>query len=199
MHKDPGSTKILLVCDNSAEIETIRLRLEEAIKVPCCVWHCITLAEGLDLLTNKKLHPDIIILDLGLIDAGNPKEVYLRMGDVANNIPIIALTGTGMVENDLATFVMEAGAADRMVRGQFDRLADAIEFALIRSRNMTKAREVALDKSHNDQQDKKNTHDSAMAEATRKSDERLLEKNRCILWMTGGYSVEDNSETSATS
>ncbi len=197
MHKDANNannTKILLVCDNQADVRNIKLRLEESIKIPCYVWHCLTLAEALDMLNKNKLRADIIILDLGLIGTANPKDIYQKMGDAARNIPIIVLTGTGEEEHDLATFVMEAGAADHMVRGQFSRITDAIEFSLIRHKIAGRSTEDALNKSSPGQQIKEDSHDGEMKEVKRKSDEKNARKNQYISWVMGGYSVEDNEK-----
>ncbi|MCB9980387.1 MAG: hypothetical protein H6863_06415 [Rhodospirillales bacterium] len=194
MHTDPSNTKILLVCDNKADVGNIKLRLEESIQIPCYVWHCLTLTEALDMLNKNKLHADIIILDLGLIGTANPKEIYQKMGESARNIPIIVLTGTGEEEHDLATFVMEAGAADHMVRGQFSRLTDAIEFSLIRHKIAIKSAEDCLNKPSPGQQTIQDAHDGEMKEAKRQSDKRHGEQNQYISWVTGGYSVEDNEK-----
>lgn len=194
MQKDPGNTKILFVCDNKADIGNIKLRLEESIKIPCYVWHCLTLAEALDMLNKNKLRADIIILDLGLIGTASPKEIYMKMGDSAHGIPIIVLTGAGEEEHNLATFVMEAGAADHMIRGQFSRLTDAIEFSLIRYKIANKSTEDSLNQSSPGQKIIQDTHDGEMKEAQRKSDKRHGAQNQYISWVTGGYSVEGNQK-----
>lgn len=176
------NTKILLVSDSKADVSNIKFRLEESIDFPCYIWHCQTLDEALDYLNKRKLRADIVILDLGLIGTANPKDIYDKMGDVAQNIPIIVLTGAGKEEHDLATFVMEAGASDHMVRGQFSRIADAIEFSLIRHKITAATSEQNI-----------NYHDLEMLKAKRISDIRNDEKKQYISWVMGGYSVENNS------
>lgn len=194
MSKDQSNTKILLVCDNKADVGNIKLRLEDSIKIPCYVWHCLTLSEALDMINKKKLRADIIVLDLGLIGTSDPKDIYKEMGDSARDIPIIVLTGTGEDEHDLATFVMESGAADHMIRGQFSRLTDAIEFSLIRHKITKKSTEEAINRPSPGQQVIQDTHDDQMKNAQKKSDAKNEEKNQFISWVTGGYSVEDNSD-----
>jgi DNA-binding response OmpR family regulator len=189
MTSDPNHTKILLVCDNKADVANIRLRLEESIKVPCYVWHCHTLAMALDYLNKKKLRADIIILDLGLIGTTSPKEIYKKMGEAALSIPIIVLTGTGEEEHDLATLVMESGAADHMVRGQFSRIIDAIEFSLIRH----KITIATANKTLSDHQTRQDARNIESLEIKKQSDEKHLQKNQFISWVTGGYSVEENN------
>ena len=183
MDGDNRNTKILLVSDNKADVGNIKLRLEESIDFPCYIWHCSALDEALGYLNEKKLHADIVILDLGLIGIANPKEIYKKMGDGAHNIPIIVLTGAGKEEHDLATYVMEAGASDHMVRGQFSRIADAIEFSLIRHKIPASTSEQNI-----------HHHDLEMMKAKRKSDKRNDEKKQYISWVMGGYSVENNLE-----
>ena len=113
------------------------------------------------------------------------------MGQSARDIPIIALTGTSEDEQDLATFVMEAGAADHMIRGQFGRLIDAIEFSLIR-RRITVA---AAKKRRSDQKDRQEVIALEAIEVEKIQDEKNLEKDQYISWMSGGYSVETIEET----
>ncbi|MCK6417643.1 MAG: response regulator [Alphaproteobacteria bacterium] len=177
------NTKILLVSDNRADVGNIKLRLEESIDFPCYIWHCQTLAEALAYLDEKKLRADLVILDLGLISTANPKEIYKKMGDAAQSIPIIVLTGAGKEEHDLATFVMEAGASDHMVRGQFTRIADAIEFSLIRHKITAATSKQNL-----------HYHDHERMKAKGDSDKRNGEKKQYISWIMGGYSVENNEE-----
>lgn len=184
------NTKILLVSDNKADVENIKMRLEESIDFPCYIWHCSALHEALDYLNKRKLRADIVIIDLGLIGAANPKEIYKKMGDAAQSIPIIVLTGAGKEDHDLATFVMEAGASDHMIRGQFSRITDAIEFSLIRHKIAT----ASSNKGSHDLENRQNDHDVEMMEAKRKSDKKNHEKNQYISWIMGGYSVENNSE-----
>lgn len=195
MEKDINNTKILLVCDNKADIENIKLRLEESIKMPCYIWHCLTLSAGLEMLNNNKLHADIIILDLGLIGTANPKKIYKTIGEAALDIPIIVLTGTGEEEHDLATFVMEAGAADHMVRGQFGRLSDAVEFSIIRHKIAKKSEKDCLNKPSPSQKIIQDEHENSMKDAQKLSDKKHNEqKNQYISWVTGGYSIEDNDK-----
>lgn len=144
--------KILLVCDNEADVYNIKSRIESHDNISCYVWQCPTLGEGLGYLDVKKLRADIIILDLGLKGAEDPQEIYRQVGLSAHDIPIIVITGKGQKEHDLATLVMEAGAADNMIRGEFSGLTDAMEFALIR-RKITKDLKSQTDKTLQDSKD----------------------------------------------
>lgn len=180
--------KILLVSDNKADIGNIKIRLEESIDFPCYVWHCLTLSEALDYLNKRKLRVDIVILDLGLIGTADPKEVYERMGCAAQSTPIIAITGADQEGHDLATFVMEAGASDHMVRGQFGRIVDAVEFSVIRH----KIAKMASNKGSHDLENQQNAHDIEMIEEKKRCDKKNREKNEYISWVMGSYSVEQN-------
>jgi DNA-binding response OmpR family regulator len=181
-------TKILLVSDNKVDVGDIKNVLEKSINFECYIWHCPTLEDAINYLDKRKLRVQIIILDLGLNNPLDSKKIYDAIGIAAQKIPIIVLTGSGKEDRDLATYVMEAGASDRIVRGQFNRLIDAIEFSLIRHKI---AIEV-LDKGSHDLEDSQNGHDIEMIEAKRKSDQKNNEKNQYISWVMGSYSVEEN-------
>jgi hypothetical protein len=85
---------------------------------------------------------------------------------------------------------MEAGASDHMIRGEFSRLSDAIEFALIRHKITT---ETTARNKH-DQDNIKEDHVRESNKAKNKSDVKIQEKDDIISWVTGGYSVENNLE-----
>lgn len=156
---------ILLVSDDVSVANDVRRELVYTVRIrDHHVKLCKSLDESLEWLKNDELQPDIIILDLGLIGVEDPKEVFQKIEGVDHRTPIIALTGHEESEHNLAIFVMEAGASDVMIRGQFGRLADAIQFALIRSK-------IARGVSD-------------------KSAERLMAKDQVISWLGGSYSVE---------
>ncbi len=201
--KEDDFIKMLLVSDNEADVKKIKKRLEETIRIACHIWHCITLKEALEHLNKRGLQADVIILDLGLVGTSNPKEIYKKIGRAAQRTPIIVLTGEGEEEHDLATFVMEAGASDHMIRGQFDRLLDAIEFSLIRHKIIQKTRDEstsdlrdAHDKGIADLDIEKTRHASETKDRKDKTDKESHEQKQLISWITGGYSVEENSEKS---
>lgn len=174
--------KILLICDNQADISNIKSRVESHDDIACYVWQCPTLAEGIGYLDVKKLRADIIILDLGLKVPEDPKKIYRQMGLSAHDIPIIVITGKGQKEHELATFVMEAGAADNMIRGEFSGLSDAMEFALIR-RKITKDKKSQTDKIL---QDSRNDGDAKNLK------ERQDHQDHLSMFM-GDYSYSNNS------
>lgn len=172
--------KILLVCDNQADVITINAKVESLDNISCYVWQCPTLSEGIGYLDAKKLRADIIILDLGLKGIESPKEIYHQMGLSSHDIPIIVITGKGAKEHDLAVYVMEAGAADNMIRGEFSGLMDAMEFAIIR-RKIVKNTKLESDKTLQDSEDAN--------DAKNIKDKHEHQKNMSIF--TSGYSASD--------
>lgn len=174
--------KVLLVCDNKADIIDIKSRVENLADISCYVWQCPTLSEGIGYLDIKKLRADIIILDLGLKGIESPKEIYRQMGLSSHNIPIIVITGKGEKEHDLAVYVMESGAADNMIRGEFSGLMDAMEFALIR-RNITQNQRTETDKTLQDSKD---------AEDVKHLKEKQEHQDHLSMFM-GDYSASNNS------
>lgn len=115
----------------------------------------------------------------------SPQEVFKHIKDMVFEMPILVLANS-TDEHGLATFVMEQGAADTVIRGQFARLVDAIEFSLIRQKTQTGMRETA-DKTLSDSQDQnkadlKISHDENVARK---------ERHKQILRMfSGDYSVD---------
>lgn len=180
--------KILLVCDNESDITDIKSRVEDFDDISCYVWQCPTLSEGIGYLDVKKLRADIIILDLSLKGMENPKEIYRQMWLSAHNIPIIVITGKGGKEHDLAVYVMEAGAADNMVRGEFSGLMDAMQFAMIRHK-ITENTKSETDKTLRDSIDAGDVKYKESCDQRSKDQE---EHKNTLSMFTGGYSVSDN-------
>lgn len=128
---------ILLISDRHEDAEKIKAHLDKYMRLPWDVMHCVNIKEALSRL-NKA---DVVILDLGLEGLSSPQQIFIDIGDMVFETPIIALTGKDENDHGLATYVMEKGAADTIIRGQFGRLVDAIEFALIRQKIATETRQ----------------------------------------------------------
>ncbi len=145
------------------------------MRVPWTMSHCVSLEE-------TKLRADIadlVILKPEMEGVLTPKEVFQGVGDMVFEVPILVLTGAEG-SNELSTYVMEQGAADTIIRGQFARLVDAIEFALIRQKIETDTRKAA-DKKLSDSQYKDASHS---------------EKQKQIMRMlTGDYTVDQKDKT----
>lgn len=151
------------------------------MRVPWTISHCVSVEEARSRI-NKA---DLVILKPEMEGLPSPKEVFQDIDDMIVDVPILVLTSEGD-EHGLSTYVMEQGAADTVIRGQFARLVDALEFALIRQRLKTDARKTAGDTLSTSQNqgaaDLKTSHDANQAEE---------ERHRQILRMfTGDYSVD---------
>lgn len=99
-------------------------------------------------------------------------------------VPIIVLSTEGD-DDTLSTYVMEQGAADIVVRGQFARLVDAIEFALIRQKISTKTRKDR-DQILSDSKEKSDADYQAIC-SQRKAEKE--ESTNILSLFMGGYSA----------
>ena len=133
---------ILSIDDCEIDISAIRQQLDDTMTDAFEIFHLKELSGSLDILRNKKVRVDVILLDLGLIDARTPKEIFKTVEAAINSIPIIVITGKE--EHELALFVINGGAADNLHRGDFaepySKLKDAITFSLARCALLKEAR-----------------------------------------------------------
>ena len=177
--------RILIVSNDFAETDTIKSWLEKDMRVPWAMSHCVSVEEARSRI-NKA---DLVILKPEMEGLSSPKEVFKNIDDMVFEVPILVLTSEGD-EHGLSTYVMEQGAADTVIRGQFARLVDAIEFALIRQKLKTDARKTT-DKTLSDAQDK------GMADLKTSHDENIAgeERHRQILRMfSGDYAVDQQDK-----
>jgi len=196
MNEDNRKIHILLINDRQEDAEEIKHHLDKNMRLPWDLMHCVSLKEAGSRI-NKA---DIVILELELEGLSSPKQIFSDVGDMAFEKPIIALTGKGGGNHGLATYVMEMGAADTMIRGQFGRLVDAIEFALIRQKISTTTRE-ASDRTLADSQIRdadllQSAKDQAVADMNESDIARTddQEKSRQTLRMfMGDYSVDSKT------
>lgn len=184
---------VLLINDRQEDAENIKSHLGRYMRLPWDLMHCINIKEALPRI-NKA---DIVILELELEGEISPKKIFSDVGDMAFETPIIVLTGKGEGNHGLATYVMEKGAADTIIRGQFEHLVDAIEFALIRQKIATQTRECSdrvLARSQSDDANVlQSTRNQAGADMDESKKERAddREKSRQTLRMfMGDYSVD---------
>ncbi len=148
MNTEQVKIRILIIDDDFSETADIKSWLDEGMRVPWSYMHCISVAEAGSRINNV----DLVILKPEMEGLSSPMQVFDDIEDMVFEVPIIVLTNTEDDEYGLSTFVMEKGAADIVVRGKFDRLVDAIEFALIRQRIATDTRK-ASDKTLQDSKD----------------------------------------------
>ena len=83
--------------------------------------------------------------------------------------------------------VMEKGAADTLIRGQFSRLVDAIEFVLVRQKITIGTRKI-IDKSVQDSKDAGDAKYRASCDQRLKDQE---ESKKTLSMFMGGYSALD--------
>ncbi|MBI1301503.1 MAG: hypothetical protein GC137_07580 [Alphaproteobacteria bacterium] len=172
---------ILIISNDFAETETIKSWLEKDMRVPWVMSHCVSVEEARSRI-NKA---DLVILKPEMEGILTPKEVFQSIDDMVFEIPILVLKGAED-EHGLSTYVMEQGAADTVIRGQFARLVDAIEFALIRQKIKTDMRKTSdktlLDSEDKGRADLKGSHEDNTAGE---------ERHRQILRMfSGDYAVD---------
>jgi DNA-binding response OmpR family regulator len=184
--------EILLINDNGDDVIIIKDTLEKNMRVPWHIVHCENIKEALP----RTFKADVIILDLGLHSFDLPNKIFEDIEGIASDTPIIVLTGAGKDEFELATIVMEMGAADQIIRGKFGRLVDAIEFSLIRQKITTDKKEKtdrtleeAEMKAKTELQDAQDKANIALEESeSKRKDEHKQDRQILSLFM-GGYSV----------
>ena len=124
--------RILIVNNDSDEVKVINDWLKQDMRVPWSANHCVSVEE-----VRRRINTtDLVVLKPEMSGFETPKEIFDDIDDMVFEVPIIVLTSEGD-DKGLSTYVMEEGAADIVIRGQFSRLIDAIEFALIRQRIAT--------------------------------------------------------------
>lgn len=196
MNNKMQEVRILLVNDRPEDSERIKQHLNKHMRLPWNLSHCVNLKEAGARVTST----DIVILELELEGLKSPRQIFGAVEHMAFEVPIIALTSKDKAGHGLATYVMEMGAADTIIRGQFGRLVDAIEFALIRQQITTEARKASdramIDnKKQADESLEKSKEQSAVdlqESNTARADDK--EKSRQILRMfMGDYSVDEKS------
>lgn len=182
----PLKIRILVINNDFAETELIKSWLAKDMRVPWTISHCVSVEEARSRINTV----DLVILKPEMEGISSPQEVFQDIDGMIFDVPILVLTSEGD-EHGLSTYVMEQGAADTVIRGQFARLVDALEFALIRQRLKTDARRTAGDTLTTSQNkgaaDLKTSHDDNESEK---------ERHRQILRMfTGDYSVDPQDTT----
>lgn len=174
MSAPPIKVSILIVNNDFAETNTIKSWLEKDMRVPWAISHCVSVEEARSRI-NKA---DLVILKPEMGGLSSPKAVFKNIDNMVFEVPILVLTSEGD-EHGLSTYVMEQGAADTLIRGQFARLVDAVEFALIRQKLKTDARKTR-DQTLMDSQDENAAYN---------------EKQRQILRMlSGDYAVDQQDK-----
>lgn len=188
---------ILLINDRHEDAENIKAHLGKHMRLPWNLMHCVSLKEAVSRINQA----DVVILELELDGLSSPKQIFSDVDDMVFEKPIIALTGKGKGNQDLSTYVMEMGAADTMIRGQFGRLVDAIEFSLIRQKIATETREssdhILADSRAEDAdllQSAKNQASSDLKEVSKAHADDKEKAKQTLRMFMGDYSVDSNKE-----
>ena len=184
MNTETVKIKILIINNDFSETANIKSRLDKDMRVPWGMVHCVSVEEARSRV-NKV---DLVILKPEMEGIATPKEVFKDIEHMVFETPIIVLTDDNHDQNGLSTYVMEKGAADTLIRGQFARLVDAIEFALIRQKITTGTRKTS-DKTLQDSKDAGDARHKEICDQRLKDQEES--KNTLSMFM-GGYSASDN-------
>jgi DNA-binding NtrC family response regulator len=122
--------KILLIEDNSGDVELIREMLSD-IAGGYALTTADRLASGLSSLEEASF--DVVLLDMGLPDSMGI-ETLRDIQDKAPNLPIVVLTG--LSDEEFAVQAIGFGAQDYLVKGQFDGpvLSRSMRYAIERKR-----------------------------------------------------------------
>ena len=129
------SIRVLLVEDEAGDAHLVKMKLKQTQSGHFDVIWAQSLLEAQQCLADSRF--DVILLDLSLPDSEGLATVYSARA-MAMNIPIVVLSGRG--DTDFALTVLEAGAVDYMVKGDFgyDGLGRVIRYALLRTEMETR-------------------------------------------------------------
>lgn len=138
-----GSSKkmlsILVIEDNRADVEMIRIFLEDS-KPKHQLLNAESLSEGFYLLDEHDI--DLVLLDLNLPDT-NGFNTLRRFLEKSPGVPVVVMTG--LSDQRKGTESVRAGAQDYLVKGEFDskQLLKVIRYSLERFRLQAEAEERA--------------------------------------------------------
>ncbi len=124
-----GTTRLLLVEDNAGDARLLREMLKEPGSHKTELTHVPGMSEAETYLASSPV--DVILLDLGLIDAQGLDAVR-RAHEAAPRVPLVVLTG--MDDERLASQALKEGAEDYLIKGQIETrgLLRAIRYAIER-------------------------------------------------------------------
>lgn len=128
--------KILLVEDNRADIELVKLQLAAIDWTETEVVTAETAEDAREVL-GRQDDIGIIVSDLGLPDSAGLSTVELLLAK-APNVPVIAHTGNV----ELGRKAVEVGADDYVLKGERERLVYAIRYSVGRARHRADLRSV---------------------------------------------------------
>ena len=123
--------KVLLIEDNPGDARLIQEMLRGTNGYSFDFAHANRLAEGLRILSNKKI--DIVVLDLTLPDSSG-YETFHRVHLHSPKVPVVLLTG--LEDETLGIRAVREGAQDYLIKGDINEnlLPRSIQYALERKR-----------------------------------------------------------------
>jgi len=126
---DDKPIKVLLIEDNPGDARLIRECLSDGGKIKFDMEYVDQLSSGLDRLTKGEI--EIVLLDLSLPDSEGV-DTFAEVYSNTAAVPVIILTGTD--DETLAINLLQKGAQDYLVKGQFDSnlLVRSIRYAIER-------------------------------------------------------------------
>jgi len=142
MSEPGGATEenihVLLVEDNPADAQLIRLMLEESMADTFIFSNAETLAQTFDRIADTAY--DIVLLDLTLPDT-HGLETFVSISSRIPDTPIIVLSG--LDDENLAIRAVNLGAQDYLVKGQLDHslLFRAVRYGIERKHVEQKLRQ----------------------------------------------------------
>ncbi|HEY8219264.1 MAG TPA: diguanylate cyclase [Methylobacter sp.] len=122
--------RVLLVEDEAGDAHLVKMKLKQASCGRFEVTWAQSLIEAQQCLATLPF--DVMLLDLSLPDSEGLATVHSARV-MAKGVPIVVLSGRG--DTDFALTVLEAGALDYMVKGDFgyDGLGRVVRYALLRT------------------------------------------------------------------
>lgn len=122
--------KVLLIEDNSDDVQLILRKLNKSINARFKVSTASSLQQGLEYLARNA--PDLILSDLGLPDSHGLDTVTKLMCG-APQIPLVVLSGFN--DEAIAIKAVKAGAQDYLVKGQLEgyQIERSLSYAIERS------------------------------------------------------------------
>lgn len=140
-NEERSQVKILLIEDNPDDRDLIRAALAEIKSFRCICEVRETLAAGAERLSYGEIH--LVLLDLGL-----PDSVGFATFDLIHtqypDTPFIILSG--LSDEDLAIKIVQEGAQDYLLKGNFDSnlLARSIRYAIERHKIKAELKSLSL-------------------------------------------------------
>ena len=129
MTAEPPAMRIVLIEDNLGDARLMREMFRESLNFAYQITQQGSMAKALRFLAGNPV--DVILLDLGLPDAGGIEAVRMARA-AAPNVPLVVMTGRD--DDALAAQALHAGAQDYLIKGQLDLRAmlRAIRYAIER-------------------------------------------------------------------